>query len=47
MIAGSVTPLAANAPGGSMYFDNVSKVVDVRFDGEHLGVYKLKAITCR
>jgi len=47
MIAGSVAPYAADAPGGSMYFDNVSKIVDVRLDGEHLGVYKLKAITCR
>ena len=46
-IVGSVTPYAADAPGGSMFYDNVSKIVDVRFDGEHLGVYKLKAITCR
>lgn len=30
-----------------MHFNNVSKIVDVRLDGEHLGVYKLNAITCR
>jgi hypothetical protein len=47
IVNGSVTPYAADAPGGSMFYDNVSKIVDVRLDGEHLGTYKLKGIKCR
>jgi hypothetical protein len=40
-------PFTSSTLGKTMYFDNITKLVNMRFDGEHLGIYQLNGIKCR